>query len=142
MPEELDLPEANSAGQVVSSGAAPHPAPASAPIPMDDAEPISLVDESDSDGAPGGASMVHQRGTGLKKSQELTFKRSVNLTGSGATRCRLFYSRIAVESLENMQNRINEWIDDNDIEIKHVGQELAVMEGKNPKPNLMITVWY
>ena len=155
MPEELDLPEAEPRRPVVRGTPAPPPAPATAAgsdslsvvpdpaqVPMDDDEPISLVEESDSDGASDGVSMVRQRGTGLRKSQEVTFKRPLNLTGAGATRCRLFYSRIAIESLENMQMRINEWVDENDIEIKHVGQDLAVMEGKNPKPNLIISVWY
>jgi hypothetical protein len=163
MPEELDLPEADSGNLIVGGrpqqGGAPgagsgrdplsiqpeRPAPAAKPepIPMDDAdEPISLVEESDSDGAESGVSMVRQRGTGLRKSQELTFKRPLNVTGAGATRCRLFYSRIAVEALENMQMRINEWIDNDDIEVKHICQELAVMEGKTAKPNLIISVWY
>lgn len=119
------------------------PAPAGpAPLPMDDDEPISLVDESDSGETGEGPSMVRQRDLGLKQSQEITFKRALNLTGTGATRCRLFHCRVAVEAIENMQERINMWIDDDDIEIKHVSQVLAVMEGKNPKPNIVITVWF
>ena len=163
MPEELDLPEASSDNRIVSRSPQQNGAPAagSSPDPLsieperppppakpesismdDEDEPISLVEESDADGAESGVSMVRQRGTGMRKSQELTFKRPLNLTGSGATRCRLFYSRIAVEALENMQARINEWIDNDEIEVKHVCQELAVMEGKTAKPNLIISVWY
>jgi len=169
MPEELDLPEATSGVPTASPSSqqpplppaaelpddlsieperpAPAPAPAPEPepeaIPLDDVdEPISLVEESGSDGESGGVSRVRQRTTGRLKSQELTFTRPMNLNGAGATRCRLFYSRIAVEALDNMQSRINEWIDNDEIEIKHVCQELAVMEGKNPKPNLVISVWY
>ena len=113
-----------------------------ATLPLEDDEPISLVEGSDSDDAGDGLSKVRQRDLGLKQSHEITYKRAMNLTGAGATRCRLFYCRVAVEAIENMQERINKWIDDDDIEIKHVSQALAVMEGKNPKPNIVITVWY
>ena len=159
MPEELDLPEAT-----------PPPLPdplsikpetlsiepetlsvepdvvAAEPDPIgraEDDEPISLVEEFSDEGEAGGVSRVRQRerGSNLLK-EEVTLKRPLNLTGTGATRCRLFHCRIAVEAIENMEMRINQWIDNDHIEIKHVCQELAVMEGKNPKPNLVISVWY
>jgi len=116
----------------------PEPEP---PAPVDDEEPISLVDDTERDEDSPGISKVHQR-SGLRKAQEVTLNRPLNITGQGATRCRIFYCRIAVEALENMQSRINEWIDNDEIEIKHVSQELAIMEGKTPRPNLVVTVWY
>lgn len=118
------------------------PEPVPPPLaPVDDEEPISLVDDSERDEDSPGISMVRQR-SGLRKAHEVTLNRPLNLTGTGATRCRIFYCRIAVEALENMQSRINEWIDNDEIEVKHVGQELAIMEGKTPRPNLVVTVWY
>ena len=152
MPEELDLPEADPGNRIAGGTSGQSPAPAAKddagslsiepePIPVDDEEPISLVEESDAGEAESGISMVRRRGTGLKK-QEVTFKRSMNLPGTGATRCRIFHCRIAVEPLENMQARINEWIDNDKIEVKQVCQELAVLEGKDAKPNLIVIVWY
>jgi len=116
--------------------------PVAEPVAMlDEAEPISLVDDAEHDEAASGISMVHQR-SGLRKAQEVVLNRPLNLTNKGATRCRIFYCRIAVEAIENMQSRINEWIDNEELDVKHVGQELAVMEGKTPRPNLIVTVWY
>ena len=162
MPEELDLPEATPSRQpappdplsIEPEPLSIEPEPLSVepkelpvesePVSLiDDDEPISLVEDFSDDGEAGGASRVRQRerGSSLLK-EEVTLKRPLNLTGAGATRCRLFYCRIAVEAIENMETRINQWIDNDHIEIKHVCQELAVMEGKNPKPNLIISVWY
>ena len=72
----------------------------------------------------------------------MQFKRPLNADGSGATRCRLFHSKIAVASLEFMEHQINEWLDAEKIEIKHVSQIIGTMEGKRPEPNLMVIVWY
>ncbi len=163
MPEELDLPEATPPRQpaqpdplsIEPEPLSIEPEPLSVepevlpvedePISLaeDDDEPISLVEESPEDGESAGVSRVRQRerGSSLLK-EEVTLKRPLNVTGAGATRCRLFYCRIAVEAIENMESKINQWIDSDNIEIKHVCQELAVMEGKNPKPNLVISVWY
>lgn len=105
-----------------------------------DDEPISLVDSEDSsDFKPGGIKMI---GAAAEEAHEEVFKRALNVNGSGATRCRLFHSKISVASLEFMQHQINEWLDNNEIEIKQVGHLVGTMEGKRPEPNLLVMVWY
>ena len=101
-------------------------------------ETISLVDD------PSEATNISKvrQYTRASSVGKIDFKRPLNLTGQGATRCRVFHSRIAIDAMENMEKRINEWLDQNDIEIKHVSQALGIMEGKNPKPNILIVVWY
>jgi len=110
-----------------------------APIRLDDGEePISLVDSngSDSDGLAlktiGAAANV----------KETKFTRPLNADGSGATRFRIFHSKISLAPLENLEHSINEWIDGDKIEVKHVGQLIGTMEGKRPEPNLLVMVWY
>ncbi|MCL2701572.1 MAG: hypothetical protein FWE88_07745 [Phycisphaerae bacterium] len=71
-----------------------------------------------------------------------TFARTPTLTGEGAVRCRIFFSRIAAAPLAYMEQQINDWLDSNQIEVKSVSQVVGVMEGKNPEPNVIITVWY
>jgi len=66
----------------------------------------------------------------------------MNVTGTGATRCKIFHSKIAVGPMEYMQKSINDWVDSGDIEIKDVTQVVGIMEGKRPEPNLIITIWY
>ena len=111
------------------------------PVPPDEVsetEPISLVDDIDEEGP----SKVHAlRGSALEVEKH-EFKRPVNVTGQGATRCRVFHSRIAEAPLEHMQKSINTWSDDAGIEIKHTSTVIGIMEGKNPEPNVIVLVWY
>ena len=101
-------------------------------------EPISLVD-----GEPeSGESKVKLAQRGATEQAKHEFRRPLNVTGQGATRCRIFHSRVAVDALEGTEERINEWIDSDNIEIKHVGHMVGTMEGKTARPNVMIVVWY
>ena len=108
------------------------------PISLDDdEETISLVESSDeSDGLAlktiGAAANV----------QATKFTRPLNADGSGATRFRIFHSKISLAPLENLEHTINEWIDGDKIEVKHVGQLIGTMEGKRPEPNLLVMIWY
>ena len=113
------------------------------PIPVSledvsDTEPISLVEDVDVD-AP---SKIHAlRGSALEVEKH-EFKRDVNLTGQGATRCRVFHSRIAEAPLEHMQSLINGWIDAEGLEVKQSSLVIGIMGGKNPEPNVIVIVWY
>ena len=114
-----------------------------------DEEPISLVGEEDETvsltpsvgtAKPSG---VRAFGSGaVKLDQKIQFKRPLNKTATGATRCKVFYSKIAVASLVHMEHQINEWIDIEELDIKHVVQTVGVMEGKSAEANLIVTVWY
>ena len=100
---------------------------------------ISLVDSDDS--VPSGAKIqTFGRGVGVEAKSD--FRRPVNLTGAGATRCRMFHTKIAVGPMEYMQKQINDWIDSEDIEIKQINQVVGVLEGKRAEPDIFITVWY
>ncbi len=70
------------------------------------------------------------------------FKRPLNNDGKGATRCRIFHSKIQENPLLHMETMINDWIDEEDIEVKHVGQCIGTMEGKRSEPNMLVMVWY
>jgi hypothetical protein len=112
---------------------------ASKPLAGED-EPISLVDSDDAGHFAGPA--VKTFGVDAGPGAQIQFKRALNADGSGATRCRLFHSKIAVASLEFMEHQINEWLDSEKLEVKHVSQIIGTMEGKRPEPNLMVIVWY
>jgi len=116
------------------------------PSEPDEAEPIKLEEGPISleEGASRAAAGVRTFGVagGAHGAMAHEYKRELNLTGQGATRCRLFHSRIAVAPLENMQNQINHWLDDEGIEVKQVCQTIGVMEGKTPEPNIIVLVWY
>ena len=70
------------------------------------------------------------------------FNRPMNRDGTGATRCRVFHSKIADSSLLHMETAINEWADREGVEIKHVGHLVGTMTGKKAEDNVIILVWY
>ncbi|MHC4718579.1 MAG: hypothetical protein ACYS5V_16540 [Planctomycetota bacterium] len=106
----------------------------------DDLEPISLEEGDD---ASAGSTKIHAFGAGLGAGKAVKeFKRPLNLTGAGATRCRVFHSKFTPAALDHMVDTINDWIDENQIEIKAVNSVNGVMEGKKPEPNIIVTVWY
>ena len=109
------------------------------PVAAEPEEPISLVDY---DETPGESKISTTGADSLLAGQKVHFKRKLNVTGQGATRCRLFHCRIALAPLEHMEHSINEWLDSEEIEIKHVGHIVGTMEGKSPEPNLVVMVWY
>ncbi len=105
---------------------------------LPDDEPISMDD--DSSAAPSQSAV---KAFGAVRIQAATdFKRPLNADGSGATRVKIFHSKIAGPSLEYMENQINQWIDSDKIEIKSVGQVIGTLEGKTPVPNVIVFVWY
>ena len=132
-PEEL----AAEADLAIKPGELDYIAPEPEPVEGVADEPIELVDSVE-DGAPS----ISAFGGGAQISHQQEFRRPLNKDGTGATRCRIFHSRIAAAPLDYMQNQINQWIDADTIEVKHVGHTIGVMEGKTPEPNLIVMIWY
>ncbi len=112
----------------------------------DETSPISLVDASESTGAPGhrtihGTSMSTAPGGPIEESARL--KRPLNKTGAGASRCRVFHSKLSDEATRHMEQQINEWLDRNpDVEIKFCTSTVGVWTGKHAEPNLILTMFY
>ncbi|MBN1943733.1 MAG: hypothetical protein JW849_10615 [Phycisphaerae bacterium] len=124
----------------------PVPVPPPAPKRVDDDEPIALVDlEEWEKPDEGGSGVMKKRVAGAEArglTHKVQFTREMNLTGQGATRVRLFYSKIADGPLLHMENMINEWIEEEKLEVKHVGHVIGTLEGKRAEPNLIVMVWY
>ena len=110
-------------------------------IPVPEEEPISIEggDEQISSTAVRAIGSARAAANAAARS---TFKRALNVTGHGATRCRVFRSRIAPAALDFMENQVNQWLDSEKIEIKHVGHIIGTMEGKTPEPNIIVMVWF
>lgn len=116
------------------------------PQPEED-ESIELVEpegpthhEQDVGGVKTFGAHVTAKAFGLGAAKK--FKRPLNVTGTGATRCRIFNAKIALAALQNMEGTINDWLDNEKIEVKDVGHLIGIMEGKRPEPNLLVMVWY
>ena len=105
-------------------------------------EPLSLVDD-DQQAEVG--SKIHAFGSGTRGAtgHRASFKRTPNKDGKGAVRCRVFHSKIAENSLERLEEMVNEWLDANPhVEVKHVGHLVGDMVGKKTEPNVIVIVWY
>lgn len=71
------------------------------------------------------------------------FRRPLQPTIAGATRCRTFHCKLGEGALDFMINQINEWLDSNDkIVIKFASTTIGPFEGKHTEPNLIITAFY
>ena len=114
------------------------------PLPLEtedeDLEPLPLEDEPASSQ---GESKIHAFGSvAAAGAVEQKLSRGMNIPGTGATRCRVFHSKITVGAIDHMVSQINEWLDGSEAEVKHVTQVVGVMEGKKSEPNVILTVWY
>jgi len=124
-----------------------------APVPLDpdDEEPVLLeppapaadVDEPISLAETSGPSQVRMsKRFQDRAAAKADYKRQLNVTGAGATRCRVFHTKVSAAAIEMMQKQINDWLDSEEIEIKHVAQTMGIMKGKTDEENVIITVWY
>ena len=65
------------------------------------------------------------------------------MTGTGATRVRVFHSKMSDAAIRHLEDAVNEWLDsDPQIEVKHITTTVGVWEGKHPDPNFILTVFY
>ena len=116
-----------------------------------DDEPLPLVGDDDLGALPvEGGTASAQRSTKIQAFgaaaqagvKQREFKRPANVNGAGATRVRVFHTKITLASVDHMIDQINEWLDSEQVEVKFVNQVVGVVEGKKPEPNLILTVWY
>lgn len=62
---------------------------------------------------------------------------------AGATRMRIFHSKLSDGAVTHLDHQINEWLDQNpDVEVKFANTTVGVWEGKHPEPNLIMTLFY
>jgi hypothetical protein len=140
---------------------APPPRPPVPPPkkPVED-EPIALVEESEqftmepqSPGESGVVTSIRPSGaaagsavraikSALEMDKRTQYKRKAVNTGQGAIRCRVFHCKIAESSIQHMESQINSWLDDEDVDVKHVGHVVGAMEGKHTEPNIIVLIWY
>jgi len=99
-------------------------------------EPLTISEGSS------GRSISHTRGGTTLGAKGHQFSRPMQQSGKGATRCRIFRSKISVPAVESLEEHINEWLDSDDIDVKDVGHMIGTMHGKSDEDNIIITVWY
>lgn len=123
----------------------------------DDLAPIEFDD--DDDGMDSGSSSSEMAGSTMSSTRihsisaatlgntggwdDSKFKRQLNPSAAGASRCRTFHCRLSDGAIEFMMHQMNDWMDSNDeIVIKFVNSSIGLFEGKHTEQNLMVTVFY
>ncbi len=101
-----------------------------------DEEPLTISEGSS------GRAISHTAGIRGAAGGGFSFSRPMQKTGTGATRCRIFRSKISVPAIEALQEHINEWLDSDDIDVKEVGHLIGTMHGKIDEDNIIVLAWY
>jgi len=112
------------------------------PTVVSEEETLSLVDEKDVESA---GRKIEALGSKEKHKivDESKLHRELHRTGTGATRVKIFHSKMNDGAVDFMIQMINEWIDANpDVEVKNVQTTVGTWEGKHPEPHLIITLLY
>lgn len=110
---------------------------------MDDTLPLDVdpgeAQESQQEKRPKIRSFEQKLATGR---HEDTWDRSPNVTGTGAIHVKSFHSRLTGDSLEFLDQQINEWLDKHpQYEVKLVTTAVGTWSGKLKEPNLVVNVW-
>ncbi len=107
------------------------PAIASAPASVSSPAPAAAVSK---------IQQFEQR-LGAKRHED-KWSRSPNVTGTGAIHCKSFHCKLVGESLEFLDQQINEWLDAHpQYEVKFVTSSIGEWTGKSKEPNLIVQVW-
>lgn len=89
-----------------------------------------------------GSSKIRTFGQRSSSSHHEKWNRTPNVTGGGAIHVRTFHGKLTNESLEFMDQQINEWLDKHpEYEVKMVTSTIGTFSGKIKEPALICQVW-
>ena len=109
----------------------PAPAPAAPPPRPDAGAPPEQVNK---------IRAFEQKLTGGR--HEDNWNRTPNVTGTGAIHVKSFHAKLTGESLEFLDQQINQWLDAHpQYEVKFVSTSVGEWTGKLKEPNLIVQVW-
>ena len=110
--------------------------------------------------APLGSNAQHAEGEGIAEQQpagakirtfdqrlggakhEDSWNRTPNVTGTGAIHVKSFHCKLTGDSLDFLDQQINEWLDEHpQYEVKFVTTGIGTWSGKLKEPNLIVNVW-
>lgn len=135
IPFELGGPQ-NPAPQIRHQSVQPSPhQPAQQPAQPPHAAPSEAADS--------GASKIRMFDQKLGAGRhEDSWKRTPNINGTGAIHVKSFHCKLTGDSLDFLDQQINEWLDAHpQYEVKMVTTSIGEWTGKLKEPNLIVNVW-
>jgi len=121
-------------------------APEAEELSLDDTLPLDLSpqDQSvqDAEAAEASAKIrTFQQKLGGAKHED-SWNRTPNITGTGAIHVKSFHCKLTGDSLNFIDQQINEWLDAHpQYEVKLVTTAIGTWTGKLKEPNLIVNVW-
>ncbi len=77
-----------------------------------------------------------------RKSHVDHWKRTPNVTNSGAIHVKTFVTKLRLDAIEHLDEQINDWLDNHpEYEVKFVSQSIGKLVGKNTEDALFVSVW-
>jgi len=109
---------------------------------LDDTLPIDMGDapQASSSSAPSKIRTFEQKLRSIR--HEDNWNRTPNSNGTGAIHCKSFHCKLTGDSLEFLDQQINEWLDAHpQYEVKFVTSSIGTWSGKVKEPSLIMNVW-
>lgn len=124
------------------------PKPPPDDLSLDDTLPLDLGDEpvpvarpAAETGGAGNKIRTFEQKLGAGRHED-KWARTPNVTGAGAIHMKSFHCRLTGDSLEFLDQQINEWLDAHpQYEVKMVTTSVGMWSGKLKEPNLIVNVW-
>jgi len=70
------------------------------------------------------------------------WKRTPNVTGSGAIHVKTFVTKLRLDAINHLDDQINQWLDNHpEYEVKFVSQSIGKLVGKNTEDAMFTSVW-
>lgn len=102
-----------------------------------DLKPLDLIADEE---APAERHEIRHKDTG--KRHEDNWDRTPNSTGTGAIHVKTFVCKLRADSIENMDQNINEWLDAHpQYEVKFVTANVGPLVGKTKEDAMFVNVW-
>ena len=125
----------------------PKPAKSQDDLSLDDTLPLDLAPDTpkpqaaaSAEPAPSKIRTFEQKLGGSK--HEDSWNRTPNVTGTGAIHVKSFHCKLTGDSLDFLDQQINEWLDAHpQYEVKFVTTSIGTWTGKLKEPNLIVNVW-
>lgn len=120
------------------------PTPVARPAEPRPSEPAAAPAHGAPAAAPGQAAskiQLFEQRMGAKRHED-KWQRTPNLTGTGAIHVKSFHCKLIGDTLEFLDQQINEWLDAHpQYEVKFVTSTIGDWTGKVKEPNLIVQVW-
>lgn len=82
------------------------------------------------------------QGLGAARKHEDNWKRTPNVTGTGAIHVKSFHCKMGDDSLGYLDQQINEWLDAHpQYEVKFVTTSVGEWQGKIKEPQMVVQIW-